>query len=201
MDEFQTTNEGHQKPRISELRGEAFAYIWETIKIIVISLIIIIPVRYFIVQPFFVKGASMKPVFENNDYILIDEISYRFREPKRGEVIVFRAPEDTSEFFIKRIIGLPGETVRIKNNTVTVTNKEDPDGLTLDEPYLSSRQETLGDIRVTLGKDKYYVLGDNRLESSDSRKWGTLDNSLITGKVLIRIWPFSKFQKFETPTY
>lgn len=199
--EFEPAEQNRGPRKQSEFRDEAFAFIWETIKIVIISLAIIIPVRYFVVQPFFVKGASMEPVFENNDYILIDEITYQFREPKRGEVVVFRAPEDPSQFFIKRVIGLPGETVRIKNNAVIITNKENPNGFTLAESYLSDGQETLGDVKSVLSGSQYFVLGDNRLQSSDSRRWGALSRRLITGRVLVRIWPFDKFQKFEAPAY
>ena len=109
----------NQKPP-QRSRQEALAFIWETIKVVVISLAIIIPVRYFVVQPFFVKGASMEPTFEDNNYILIDEISYRFNDPERGDVVVFRFPEDKSQFFIKRIIGLPEETIEIKNDHVII---------------------------------------------------------------------------------
>ncbi|MBI4160765.1 MAG: signal peptidase I [Candidatus Yanofskybacteria bacterium] len=92
-------------------RSNGLSFIWETVKIIIVSLAIIVPIRYFIVQPFFVKGASMESSFADGDYILIDEITYRFRNPDRGEVVVFRFPEDHSQFFIKRIIGLPNETL------------------------------------------------------------------------------------------
>ena len=100
-------------------RNELLAFVWETIKVVVISLAIILPIRYYLVQPFFVKGASMESNFEDGDYLLIDEISYRFSEPVRGDVIVFRYPEDRSQFFIKRIIGMPGETIEVKNNKVS----------------------------------------------------------------------------------
>src|SRR3989344_8898539 len=100
-----------QAPQSS--RNELLAFVWETIKVVVISLAIILPIRYYLVQPFFVKGASMEPSFEDGDYLLINEISYRFSAPERGDVIVFRYPKDRSQFFIKRIVGLPGETVEI----------------------------------------------------------------------------------------
>ena len=101
-------------------RNEMLMFVWETIKVVVVSLAIILPIRYYLVQPFFVKGASMEANFEDGDYLLVDEISYRFSEPARGDVIIFRYPEDRSQFFIKRIIGLPGETVEIKSNKVTI---------------------------------------------------------------------------------
>src|SRR6185369_4217342 len=113
------------------MRQEALAFIWETVKVVVISLAIIIPVRYFLVQPFFVKGASMEHTFEDGDYILIDEIGYRFHEPARGDVLVFRYPEDQTQFFIKRIIGMPNETVEIKNDQVKIYNIDHPEGVVL----------------------------------------------------------------------
>ncbi len=180
---------------------EVWGFIWETIKIIVISLAIIVPIRYYLVQPFFVKGASMEANFHDGDYLLIDEISYRLNEPHRGDVIVFRYPKDPSEFFIKRVIGLPNETVEIKNDKVTVYNSEFPKGLTLKEDYLSPNQQTLGNHFVKLGENEFFVLGDNRLQSSDSRSWGTLAKNFITGRVAIRLWPFSNITKIPSVNY
>src|SRR3990167_6829816 len=108
-----------EEPQIPNVKSELLAFIWETTKVVVISLAIILPIRYYLVQPFFVKGASMEPNFEDGDYLLVDELSYRFSVPKRGDVVIFRYPQDPSQFFIKRIIGLPDETIEIKNNTVT----------------------------------------------------------------------------------
>src|SRR3989344_268018 len=155
--------EDNQKNK--SLMSETWAYVWETIRIIIVSIAIIIPIRYYLVQPFFVKGASMEDNFHDGDYLLIDEISYRFNEPSRGDVIVFRYPENPSQYFIKRIIGLPGETVEVKNDKVTIYNGEFPKGLTLEEDYLSQSQQTLGSINDKLGEDEYFVMGDNRLQS------------------------------------
>ncbi|OGN14891.1 MAG: signal peptidase I [Candidatus Yanofskybacteria bacterium RIFCSPHIGHO2_02_FULL_43_22] len=182
-------------------KNEILAFVWETIKVVIISLAIILPIRYYLVQPFFVKGASMESNFEDGDYLLIDEISYRFTEPARGDVIVFRYPEDRSQFFIKRIIGLPGETIEVKNNKVMIYNTESTDGLVLVEGYLDTNQETLGNLLVRLDDNEYFVLGDNRLASSDSRRWGPVNKTLITGKAFLRAWPFNKFDKILTPTY
>ncbi len=194
--EFQSS----QNPK-QHSRQEALAFIWETIKVVVISLAIIIPIRYFLVQPFFVKGASMETTFDDGNYILIDEISYRFRNPARGEVIVFRFPEDKTQFFIKRIIGLPEETVEIKSDQVIIHNKQNPGGFTLNENYLDTGQHTTGDTRVKLDSNEYFVLGDNRLRSSDSRRWGPLNISLITGKVFFQAWPLSDFGKIAPAVY
>ncbi|OGN01952.1 MAG: signal peptidase I [Candidatus Yanofskybacteria bacterium RIFCSPHIGHO2_02_FULL_41_29] len=174
---------------------------WETVKVIIISLAIILPIRYYLVQPFFVKGASMEDNLHDGDYLLIDEISYRFNDPKRGDIIVFRYPENPSQFFIKRIIGLPGETVEIKNDEVTIYNDDFKQGLKLEENYLSLNQQTIGNLRSELDGDEYFVLGDNRLQSSDSRRWGELNKSFITGKAFLRLWPFNRLTKIPVISY
>ena len=183
------------------LRQETLVFIWETLKVVIISLAIIIPIRYFLVQPFFVKGASMENTFDDGDYILIDEISYRFKEPQRGDVVIFRYPQDRSQFFIKRVIGLPEETIEIKNGQVIIHNKQHPEGFTLNEPYLMPIQHTIGDLRIKLDPNEYFVLGDNRLQSSDSRRWGPVNRSLITGRVFLRAWPINKFGELPEAKY
>lgn len=176
-----------------------FIFVWEMLKIALISAAIIIPVRYFLIQPFFVKGASMEPNFHDREYLIIDEISYRFDTPTRGQVVVFRYPRNPQEYFIKRIIGLPGEEVQIKNGTVTIYNEEHPDGFALTEPYLSNESITYNqdEDRVPIGPDEYYVLGDNRGASKDSRYFGAVNKSFIIGKVLFRGWPIDKAQVFN----
>lgn len=143
----------------------------------------------------------MEPNFEDGDYLLVDEISYRFSVPERGDVVIFRYPLDQSQFFIKRIIGLPNETVEIKNNTVIVYNKDKPEGEILDESYLASTQTTLGNSVTKIDDNEYLVLGDNRLQSSDSRRWGLVNRSLITGKAFLRPWPFTKTFKIPSVVY
>ena len=168
---------------------------------VVVSLAIIIPIRYYLIQPFFVKGASMEHNFEDGDYLLVDELSYRFKLPERGEVIVFRYPLDPSQFFIKRIVGLPGETIEIRNEKVEIFNSNYPDGKILKENYLDLSQKTLGDTLVRLKNNEYFVMGDNRLQSSDSRRWGTLEKKFITGRALIRLWPLSNITKMHKVNY
>ena len=187
--------------RIPGTKSEILAFVWETIKVVVISLAIILPIRYYLVQPFFVKGASMEPNFEDGDYLLVNEISYRFSAPKRGDVVIFRYPVDPSQFFIKRIIGLPGETIEIKDKKVTIYNKDKPGGFILDESYLAPEQETFGNSVTKLDDNEYFVLGDNRLESSDSRRWGMVNKTLITGKAFLRPWPITKTIKIPSVQY
>ncbi len=161
--------------------------LWEIIEFAVIALIIVIPIRAFVAQPFVVSGTSMVPTFQNSDYLIVDEISYRFEDPKRGEVIIFKYPKDTTKYFIKRIIGLPGETVVINGNAVTIINKEHPEGFTLDDSYIQNK--SVNYMQTNLGPDEYFVMGDNRAGSSDSRFWGNLPKDLIVGRALVRLLP------------
>lgn len=180
---------------------KTLSFILEVTKIIVIALAIVIPIRYLLFQPFIVKGQSMEPNFFNGDYLIIDELSYRLRLPQRGEIIVFDSPFDPSSRYIKRIIGLPGETVEIKNEEVTIYSSDD-NYQTLDETkYLPEDIQTAGDLKVTLNDNEYFVLGDNRLVSYDSRKFGPLLKEAIIGRVYLRAWPFDLLDKIETPIY
>ena len=192
-----------QEPQddIKIVKNDSGSFIWETIKVIVISLVIIVPIRYYLVQPFFVKGASMEPNLENGDYLLVDELSYRFNAPKRGEIIVFRYPYDTSQFFIKRIVGLPEETIEIRNNIVKIYKDDKANGAVLKEEYLPASQKTLGDEVIQLKEDEYLVLGDNRLQSSDSRRWGPLASKYIVGRAFVRLWPFDEISKVSKINY
>ncbi len=168
-------------------------FFWELVKISLLATAIIVPVRYFLLQPFFVRGASMEPNFQNGEYLVVDELSYFMREPRRGEVIVFRYPNNPSQFFIKRIVGLPGETVRVEEGRVIVQSDIYGQGAVLDESqYLPERLRTGGRLSMTLGEDEYFVLGDNRAASSDSRSWGLLAEDAIVGRAWIRAFPFDR---------
>lgn len=166
----------------------------ELIKFALITLIIVLPIRIYIAQPFIVSGSSMDPTFANGQYLIIDEISYRFNDPQRGDVIIFRYPNDTTKFFIKRVIGLPGETIDIDGTTVTITNEEHPDGFVLDESHIE--RPTWSTTHMKLDIDEYFVMGDNRPASSDSRVWGTLDRDLIIGRAFVRLLPVSELGVF-----
>ena len=177
-------------------------FVWEIMKVVVVSLAIVIPIRYFLIQPFFVKGASMEPNFENGEYLIIDEISYNLGKPRRGEVIVFRYPADPSQFYIKRIIGLPEEKVVISSGKIRIANQRYPQGFVLDEDkYSIGSHATPGETNVTLGVDEYFVLGDNRGASSDSRVFGAVPEENIIGRAWVRAWPFNRMTKFDVPTF
>jgi len=177
-----------------------FSFVWEILKITFFALAIVLPIRYFLFQPFFVKGESMAPSFENGDYLIVDEISYRFRNPKRGEVIVFKYPSDPSQCFIKRIIGLPGETVEIKNGKVRIYKNGKVQVLN-ESSYLNSGVFTQGNLRISLRKDEYFVMGDNRAFSYDSRRFGVVPRKDIIGRVVLRVLPFISFREFKAPAY
>jgi len=163
-------------------------------KILALSILIVAPLRYFVVQPFIVRGDSMKPNFENAEYLIIDELSYFFRAPERGEVIVFRYPRNPRQYFIKRIVGLTGEVVSIEGGKTSVKNAEYPEGWELEESYLDPPGRlTYPDTTWQLGDNEYFVLGDNRDFSSDSRLWGALERRFITGRTFWRVWPLSRF--------
>jgi signal peptidase I len=182
---------------------KAFIYaVWETVEVAVIAIVAVLIIRNFLVQPFLVNGASMEPNFHSNDYLLIDEVSYRFKEPMRGEVVVFRYPGDERYFYIKRIIGLPGEEIEIKDGKISIFNEEFPNGFALNEDYLSAGARTSGrDLRIKVAEDEYFVLGDNRGFSFDSRSWGPLKRNEIIGIVRLRLWPLNKVMAFEKPAY
>jgi signal peptidase I len=163
--------------------------LWELVRFAVIVIAIVIPIRIFIAQPFIVSGSSMYPTFNNGDYLIVDEISYRFKNPERFDVIIFRYPDNNKKYLIKRVIGLPNETIDIKGNIVTMINKEYPNGLILEQPYVKNISKD--NQRLELKENEYFVLGDNRSASSDSRYWGAVTKNLIIGKALLRLLPIN----------
>lgn len=173
-------------------------FVWEIVQLVIVASVIVLPIRYFLFQPFIVKGESMVPNFKPGDYLIVNEISYRFSSPQRGDVIVFDYPKDKSQRFIKRIIGLPNETVEIKDGKVTIYDKN---SFVLKEEYLSEGLKTEGDIKAVLGPDEYFVLGDNRSYSYDSRSWGTVPRNYIIGKASLRILPLASLSQIPQPSY
>jgi signal peptidase I len=184
-------------------------FIWDFLKVIIVALLIILPIRYFVFQPFIVSGSSMEPNFQNGQYLVIDELSYRLHDPARGDVLVLKYPNNPKEYFIKRIIGLPGEKVQVENGHVIIYNAGHPKGFTLSEAYLPSQNLSFphnstivgGKNIITLKDNEYFMMGDNRLASSDSRDWGPLTTQGIVGRVLVRALPLSDFKVFSTPSY
>jgi len=177
-------------------------FLWsalEVLETIIISVGAVFIIRTFLFQPFLVSGTSMQPTFSNGDYLLVDEISYRFRAPQRGEVIVFNSPTNEG-YFIKRIIGLPNEKVQIKNGQIEIFNTQGQE-IALKENYLLLGLKTAGNSEVVLKPNQYFVLGDNRDYSFDSRSWGPLDSNRIIGIVKLRIWPLTTAMAFSQPTY
>ncbi len=174
--------------------------VWETLEVILVAVGTVYAIRAFLVQPFLVSGASMEPNFTDGNYLLVDEITYRFREPERGEVIVFRYPLKKDLFFIKRIIGMPGEEVSYDKGSIKIVGLEGTRVIT--EEYLSAANKSVDFFSpVKLGEHQYFVLGDNRSKSFDSRNWGSVSRENIIGIARLRVFPLSKFALFEAPTY
>ena len=163
----------------------------EVLKFSLIAILIVAPIRIFIAQPFVVSGASMQPNFDSSQYLIVDQLSCQFGTPERGEVIIFKYPKDPSTFFIKRVIGLPNETVIMDSGNLIIKNTDFPDGFAIEEPYIKEATE---DTFITkLADDEYFVLGDNRKHSSDSRIWGPLNDKFVVGKAFLRLFPVNKF--------
>ncbi|MEX2054493.1 MAG: signal peptidase I [Candidatus Colwellbacteria bacterium] len=163
----------------------------EVLEVVIVAAVSIYLIYAFIAQPFKVDGKSMEPNFSTGDYLIVDEITYRFRDPARGEVVVLNNPTNDSEFFIKRIIGLPGEEVIVSDNKVFVGGKQ------LSEEYLSNGTRMADTPPFQLGADEYFVMGDNRPSSFDSRNWGPLGRHQIVGVVRIRFWPLSDVEAYK----
>lgn len=176
-------------------------FLLEFIKVAVLAGITIALVRYYLFKPFYVKGASMEPNFYDHEYLIIDELSYRFHQPQRGDVVVFKYPNNLKEYFLKRIIGLPGERVKIAEGKVTVYNETFPEGIMIKEQYLSPDILTEGDRTFALKDNQYFVMGDNRDNSYDSRRFGPIDENLIVGRAWFRGFPFNRITLFDTPQY
>lgn len=168
----------------------------EVVKFALIAVLIVLPFRLFIAQPFIVSGASMDPTFLNGEYLIVDQLSYKLEDPARGDVIIFKYPLDKTKYFIKRVIGLPEETVIIQHGKVTIKNKTHPQGIILNESYIDSENFRDENSSITLGKGEYFVMGDNRNGSSDSRAWGTVSKNLIIGRPFMRLLPIHTFGFF-----
>ena len=178
-----------QNPSLKQPQKDNF--IWDLVKFTVGALLIVIVIRTFVAQPFIVSGLSMYPTFDDKNYLIIDELSYDFIAPARGDVLVFRYPNDPSIFYIKRIIGLPGEKLVSNGGIITVyQNASSTAGKTLNEPYIESDHRDYDSWSIVLGPSQYWMMGDNRNESSDSRVWGPLNRSFFIGRPILRMYPF-----------
>lgn len=183
-------NNNNVKPPVVESKLRKHAKdAWDLLKFAAIALAIVVPIRMWIAQPFIVSGESMYPTFHDGEYLIVDEISYITNGAHRGDVVIFKYPNDPSRYFIKRIIGLPNETIDIKNGKITIINKQYPEGFMLNEPYINETFTTTEKYKT--GNDEYFVLGDNRNRSSDSRVWGILPKKLMVGRAYLRLLPFS----------
>ncbi|MBI3305891.1 signal peptidase I [Candidatus Nomurabacteria bacterium] len=168
-------------------KGQSF---WEIVRFTLFALAVVIPIRIFITEPFVVSGSSMVPSFEDSNYLIVDKISYKLSDPKREDIVIFRYPNDQTKFFIKRIIGLPKETVDIKGSVVTIINGEHKNGFVLDEPYVKNTSNNT--LHLQLKSGEYFVMGDNRSGSSDSRYWGPVKRDLLVGKAFLRLLPIDE---------
>jgi len=186
--------EGEESGNFTDFLKSVGNFVMEVAETVISVLVIVFLIRYFLIQPFYVMGQSMEPNFRDGEYLIVDEISYRFTEPERGDVIVFNYPKDPSKNYIKRIIGLPGEKMEVSDGRLIVYNKENPKGVQIKESYIPKEWDTLGEVIEDLDDDDYFVIGDNRQPnaSSDSREWGELARCNIIGKVWLRAWPVSE---------
>jgi len=178
----------------------------DLVKTAVIVIVLVVVTRGFILQPFIVDGSSMSPRFHTNDYLIVDKISYRLHAVTRGDIVVFKYPLDTSVNYVKRVIGLPGETVRIQNGAVIIISAANPKGFTLNEPYVINHDPTTLQSGASLAEynvpaDSYFVMGDNRPASSDSRSWGFLPKSDMVGRVDVQAFPLNEASVVSDPTY
>ena len=188
--EYDVPMNPEETPLQQPLKKSFLQDVKEVVIFAVIVLAILIPLRLYVAQPFIVVGASMEPTFQTGEYLIVDEFSYKVSIPKRGQVIIFKYPNDPSKYFIKRIIGLPGETISIKGSSITIKNKDTPKGFILDESYITF--EARADLTRELNDNEYFVMGDNRSVSLDSRSWGPLPENLIIGRAVVRLLPLSR---------
>jgi len=193
-------NQEENKDRKS-FRRTFFLFLFDLVKLIALAFIIVWPIHRFVFQPFYVSGPSMEPNFYDKDYLIIEKISYYFRDPVRGEVIIFESPMEPGDHLIKRVIGLPDEKIVIEKGQILVYSDQFPQGLTLIEKYLPAGTSTAGQITVELGDDEYYVLGDNRNMSLDSRSFSFIKGKSITGRAWFRGLPVKNLGLIKTAAF
>lgn len=185
-----------KSPR-SPAKRTVFAII-DFIKTTIIVVFLALIIRLFVVQPFIVEGQSMLPTFSNNDYLITEKISYSIRSPERGEIVIFHPPDNPSINYIKRLVGLPGDSIEVKDQSVYVNTQK------INEPYLTSNEQTnvaTKDFTLTLKSGEYFVLGDNRNHSRDSREIGPIPYSSIVSRVWVRLLPVDNVRAFAAIDY
>lgn len=181
----------------------------EIIETALLAVLIFLVLYLFLVRPHQVRGDSMLPSFHDGDYLLTEMVTSNLlgKPLQRGDVLVFRSPEQPNLDFIKRVIGLSNEKIKIQNGKTFIINTQHPEGFLLDEPYLipgtiTQGRRTIHDGELfTIGENAYAVFGDNRERSSDSREWGTIRKEAIIGRVWLRYWPPQAFSLIKTPSY
>ena len=200
MNESEGEKNVNAENKIPEVEAKSENFWLETLRFIVVAALIVFPIRYFIAEPFIVSGSSMDPTFENGQYLIVDEISYRFEPPARGDVVIFKYPLDPKKYYIKRIVGLPNETLTMHDTSLTIKTATG-ESITWSEPYV--KNSIAQEFTATLNEGEYFVMGDNRPASSDSRIWGPLERRYIVGKPVVRLLPVTKINLFpgeETAT-
>ena len=204
MDE-KNNSTGQKNSESKSFVQKAWSSIREVVEFAIIALIIIVPLRMYVAQPFIVNGESMDPTFKDRDYLIVDELSYRFEKPSRGDVIILKYEygyETSKPYFIKRIVGLPGETVLINGNVTTIKNNARPEGFVLNEPYIIEKNYPNQQLTIALSEKEYFVMGDNRSHSKDARTWSrtggaeALKEEDIIGRPIFRLFPISKLSLF-----
>ena len=179
----------------------AVLFLYDVFKTVSTVLGVAFLIRFFIIQPFYISGNSMEPTFHNNQYIIVDQFSPRFAGYDRGDVVVFKYPRNPAFQYIKRVIALPGEEVEIDDGRVEVFNENHPNGAVLSEDYTRGRTSDFGKTRYEVPENSYFVLGDNRPNSSDSREFGVVNHRLLIGKVWLVLYPFEDFHSVQEPAY
>ena len=177
---------------------QVWAFILDFIETIVVSLAIFAVVYLFLFQPHQVDGRSMEPNFHDKEYILTDKISYRFGEPKRSDVVVFHSPQDERIDFIKRIIGVPGDSLQIKGGYLYINGTKIEENYINDPGQVAQGRFLKEGAKVDVPAGQFFVMGDNRLHSSDSREWGFVTRDEIVGRAFFRYWPVAQFGVLQT---
>ncbi len=173
------------------MRGSETGYlIREILESVIVAVLLAFIIRFFLFQPFYIPSGSMEPTLKKGDRIVVNKLTYRLGEPKRGDIIVFKYPVNPKRDFIKRLIGLPGETIEVKDSKVYI------DGKVLEQPFLPKKftyNSNFGPVKIP--ENEYFMMGDNRNNSEDSRYWGTLPDENIIGRAIFVYWPFDRTKK------